>query len=606
MCGIAAAVGQDLCNAVEAMCARMYARGPDDGGVAVLNGAVLGNRRLAIIDPSPAGHQPMTDAARGSTITYNGMLYNFNELRQELESAGETFVSRCDTEVVLKAYGRYGRDCMHRLRGMFAFAIWDDRRRELFIARDRLGIKPLYYTHLEGVFACASQVKALLASGLVPPRLSSHGISSFLAFGAVREPWTAIDGVLPLPAGHRATFRDGRLEIERYWEPPVAEEQSLTREDAVHELRARLEDSVRRHLVSDVPIGVFLSGGVDSSALAALSTRADAHVRTLSVAFAGNRLSEGSRAAEFAQRIGSDHTEIDLDADSLISQLDDAFDAMDQPSFDGINTYAVSRAAHDAGLKVALSGLGGDELFDGYGYARRVRALERGRALPRPLAAAAGEALGLALPGSRGQKARDWLRQTDQATPYELLRRLFSPADVMTLTGRPSNGERWIEELPSDVYTRVAILDLTNYTKDILLRDTDAMSMGCSLEVRVPFLDDELVDWVLRLPERVKRPGSKTLLKEAMSDALGRDIIGRGKQGFLLPFALWMRGALRDEVQGTLLSPPPELAALIEQRSVERVWASFQEGRSGWQQPWSLYALGRWVTGLTSPVAAAS
>ncbi len=298
MCGIAGALAgsvEDARAAVEAMCEQLIPRGPDDHGIATSSGergsASLGSRRLAIIDPSPAGHQPMVDAERETTIVFNGMIYNFGDLRERLSAEGEPFVSDCDTEVVLRAYGRYGRDCVRHLRGMFAFAVWDERRRELFLARDRLGIKPLYYTERDGWFLFASQVKALLRTGRVPAELSAPALDTYLAFGAVSEPLTAIEGVSALPAGHTALVREGTVTVARYWEPPAEPDASLAAQDAADELCAVLEDTVRRHLVSDAPLGVFLSGGLDSSLVAALAAQASSRVRTVSVAFADRKLS---------------------------------------------------------------------------------------------------------------------------------------------------------------------------------------------------------------------------------------------------------------------------------------------------------------------------
>ncbi len=617
MCGIAGALGLDpdaARAAVDAMCAQMRPRGPDDWGIESFGRdgcpVVLGSRRLAIIDPSPAGHQPMTDSDRGTTIVFNGMIYNFRELRDRLASEGERFVSRCDTEVVLRAYGRFGPDCVRHLRGMFAFAVWDAPRRQLFLARDRLGIKPLYYWRHGCGFLFASQVKALLATGVVPPRLSPAGLQTYLAYGAVSEPLTAIEDVLALPAAHTATLADGRLELSRYWELPEAVEAATT-EDAAGVLRTLLEEVVRRHLVSDAPLGVFLSGGIDSSLLAALAARETSHLRTVSVVFDEPELSEARYIDAVLAGLRSDHVRVVLRPSELLPWLDGAFAAMDQPSFDGINTYVVSRAAAATGLKVALSGLGGDELFDGYGYVRRVRALERARRLPRAIRAPSSRIAGAALRGrSTGRKTAAWL--TDGAEPgasYELLRRLFLQAEVERLLATQPE-----DSLPRparvdcrrDLYGQVSALDLGNYTRNVLLRDTDAMSMAHSLEVRVPLLDHVLVEWALRLPERVKAGRPKALLLEAVGELLPRELHTRPKRGFVLPFARWLRAELRYEVEASLRRPPDALGALLDPDATAEVWNTYLRGDRRWHRPFALYAACKWAESLTSRAPAAN
>jgi asparagine synthase (glutamine-hydrolysing) len=607
MCGIAGATGEAAAvrAAVEAMCDDMTARGPDDSGlVAVQSRAravALGNRRLAIIDPTPAGHQPMCDEARGITLVFNGEIYNAPEMRAELETRGERFASDCDTEVVLRAFARFGRDCVRHLRGMFAFAAWSERDASLFLARDPLGIKPLYYMQAGGEIAFASQVKALLASGIARPALSPAGIATFLARGAVAEPHTAIDGVWSLPAGCVAEWRDGALSIDRYWRPETDPRIGMSFEEAARELRARLGDSVRRHLVANAPAGVFLSGGLDSSVIAALAARERAGVRTISVVFDGDPRSEARWSDAVAAHIGSDHTRVPLTGEDVRSGLSATFAAMDQPTFDGINTYAVSKAAAASGLRVALSGLGADELFDGYGYAGRMRRLEMARRLPRLLGGAAGAAARPFLNGNR-EKLTAWLRHEAGEDAHALLRALFLPAEVAALTAdRPwPNAEGSLSSTTAD---RAAIQDLTTYTRDVLLRDTDMMSMAHSLEVRVPYLDTPLVEWALRLPPAVRAAPAKRLLAEAAHDLLPSAIAEREKQGFGLPLDAWMRDHLRDEVEAELASPPEAIGALLDTEAMRATWRAFLcEGRR-WHRAWALFALCRWARSISTPAA---
>ncbi|HYM15527.1 MAG TPA: asparagine synthase (glutamine-hydrolyzing) [Dehalococcoidia bacterium] len=610
MCGIAGAAlpaSVDAERAVARMCDQMIARGPDDAGVVLLDAppvaVALGNRRLAIIDPSPAGHQPMRDE-RGNAIVFNGMIYNHRELRAQLVAEGERFASDCDTEVVLRAFGRWGTACVRRLRGMFAFVVWDASTRGLFMARDRLGIKPLYYHRHGDVLLFASQVKALLATGHIAPRLSQAGIASYLAYGAVTEPLTAIEGVRALPAGHTATLRDGHLAIEPYWSPPPVMPTSMTREKASCQLRERLQDCVAGHLAADAPLGVFLSGGIDSSVLAALAARDVRHLRTLSVVFDDPAYSEAPYMELVARHIGSDHLAITLRPDDVLAWRDDIFAAMDQPTFDGLNTYAVARAASSAGLKVALSGLGADELFDGYGLVGRVQSLERvRRLLPPPVATIASRAA--ALHNGNREKLSAWLSGRAGADAYDLLRRLFLDDEV----ARMSPAGAWRQPSPGgppgDVHARVSARDLAGYTKNVLLRDTDAMSMAHGLEVRVPFLDHTLVEWVLSLPGDLKAGGGKALLAEATRDLLPPRILTRRKQGFALPIGRWMAGALREEVEATLRRPPAILDTVFDGGAASRVWQDFARDGRRWHRPWALYALCRWAATVAVPVGSA-
>ena len=606
MCGIAGGGGfapEQLRTAVGVMCTQMQARGPDDEGVESFGeGHVcLGNRRLAIIDPSPAGHQPMVHPETGQAIAFNGMIYNFRELAAQLEAEGERFTSDCDTEVILRAYARYGPDCVHHLRGMFAFAIWDPRTREVFLARDRLGIKPLYYAEPEGRLLFSSHVRAILATGLVERRLSAAGVRSFLATGAVADPLTIADGVLSLEAGHRARWSaTGGLRVERWWAPPAHADYAGSREDAVRELRERLEEAVRCHLVSDAPLGIFLSGGVDSSLMAGLAARQTDHVRTVSVVFDDDpAFSEERYQRLVADKLGVENVAVSLTGDDLLRRADRAFGAMDQPTIDGLNTLAVSSAAAEAGLKVALSGLGADELFNGYGHVDRVRRLERARALPAPVGRVVGRGVTAVRKDSASKKMALWLGgELPRGRSYELLRSLYLPTDLGRLMRSPAaNGIPRPDALngSGDVFNEVSSLDVTNYMRNMLLRDTDAMSMSVSLEVRVPFVDNELVDWTLRLPGALKDGERKALLVDATRDVLPEEIFTRRKQGFVLPIERWLRSSLHDEVQTAVTAPHAGVAELVDTAAATGEWERFLGGDATWHRPWALYALERWA-----------
>lgn len=600
MCGVAAALAPERAAAVSAvatMCDRMTARGPDDHGIESFDHpggfAVLGSRRLAIVDPSPAGHQPMLDPERGYAVTYNGMLYNFRELRRELEAAGERFCSGCDTEVVLRAYATWGPVCVERMHGMFAFAVWDPAAAALFLARDRLGIKPLYFAEVNGGVYVSSQVKALVGAFPALRELDPAAVASFLSSGAVAEPLTPFAQICALPAGHTAVVDRTGVRTSRYWSAAeIAQQGELSSEsDPEAMLGASLREAVATHLVSDVPLGVFLSGGLDSSVLAALAAQEEVHIRTVSVVFDDRSLSEDRYSQLVARHIGSEHVRLELGAAELRDWLPDAFAAMDQPSFDGVNTYAVSRAAAASGLTVALSGLGADELFDGYGYHARLERLELLKRLPAPFGRAAAAVAGRLGARRRETKLSAWLTADyPPGSGYGLLRGLFVPAEVAALSGvSGTNGDRAAGR-------PLIVAELDHYLRNVLLRDTDCMSMANSLEVRVPYLDDAVVDWCLRLPAKLRR--DKRILARVANGLIPSEVAQRPKHGFLLPLDEWMRAEYADEMRDVLHSLPPAVAEIVDPAGVAEAWKAYNQGRSGWLRPWALYSLAKWTESL--------
>ncbi len=573
-------------------------RGPDDQGIAECGDVVLGNTRLAIIDTSPAGHQPMNDPVTGNWITYNGETYNFKALRNEMSGS---WSSNTDTEVVLRAYRNLGVNAFRKLRGMFALALWDNQTQTLVLARDPLGIKPLYYYASETQFVFASELRALLASDLIPRRLSAAGIDSYLAHGSVEAPLTIMEGIKQLLPGHVLRVRAKKhIEItdtEFVTRTPQSVEKN--RDDAVARLRHELEESVRLHLVSDVPLGVFLSGGMDSSALVALMSRVGTQQpKTFSVVFDEAKFSEAPFSRAVAKLFDTDHSEIRLSEDWLLEMLPDAIASLDQPTMDGINTYVVSSAVKSKGLTVALSGLGGDELFAGYpSFRRALRFDAMSQMSKRVLRAAAGVGQ-LAVNGSV-QRHKFWqLANTDGKAEdvYRISRQLFSIDAVRRMTGR--NGVKHARnghQGDGDVVNTISQLELTGYMTNTLLRDTDAMSMAHSLEVRVPFADTKVVDYVLSLPGEWKAPsrvGPKPLLADAIADLLPREFLNRPKMGFTLPFEKWLQGKLRHEVASVLEGS----GCGFNTKAVGEIWRNFiaNPRAVGWTRPWSLYVLARW------------
>ncbi len=636
MCGILGLKytgrGTEAMAAVERGLAAIAHRGPDDSGVKALAGShpneqlVFGHQRLSIIDLTAAGHQPMTDPETGNWIIYNGEVYNFKELRQELEGHGCQFHSNSDTEVLLLSYRIWGRDCVKRWRGMFALAIWDEQRKEIFLVRDRLGIKPLYYGEIQNPqsairnsFIFGSELRAILATGLIEPKINITGLDTFLMFGAVQDPLTIVEGVKSLPAGHTLTVKaDGAVEIQEYWD--VNSEESTTPVS----LRETLADSVRLRLISDVPLGVFLSGGIDSSAIAMLAQAESSDpVKTFTIGFKESSFDEGARASETAKALGVEHHPILLTEAGMVASYEDAIAALDQPSIDGVNTFHVSRAVKQAGMTVALSGLGGDEVFCGYEHFRslpkRERLLEKWSAAPFMLRRAVSSFL-----PRNGSDRNAKLRALVQADyglphPYFLSRTLFLPdqiagmltAEAVAQIDYGDWGKRMrtiVERSRSfDPVSRLSYFELKTYIANTLLRDTDVMSMAHSLEVRVPLLDHQLVEQVLRIPGASKFDGrnKKPLLVSSLPGALPRQVTEGAKRGFVLPYANWLQGSLRKRVEASLFDQPKSLAGVLDSKNVVAVWQSFLAGRTSWTRPWSLfvsYEVARRIFAASAPL----
>ncbi len=596
----------------------MIPRGPDDAGyseVRLREGGRLwlGSRRLAILDLSAEGHQPMRDLQTSNVLAYNGEIYNFRELRRELEKQGCLFRSQCDTEVLLLGYRVWGVDVVERLRGMFAFALWDEAHQSLLLVRDRLGIKPLYFAEPDGGLVFASELCALLASGLVPRELDTTGLDSLLRFGAVQEPATMVRGARLLPAGHWLRWTRAGSRLERYWSLPAGVTTNGTaRAEVVEEMHSTLAHAVRMRLVSDVPVGVFLSGGRDSSVVATLAAEAGP-VKTFNVTFAEREFAEGAQARRVAEQIGAEHHELTLSQADLLADLPHALQAMDQPTADGVNTYFVSRATKQAGVTVALSGLGGDELFAGYRSFRMVPRMEQAaRILPRwARSLAAGVADSSFFPSRRAAagKLAAWLRGEDGFHhPFYVSRLLLTPGEVARLLqpeqvlnvdfslygGEVAECDRLLAT--HDAVNQVSCLELGVYLRNTLLRDTDCMSMAHSLEVRVPLIDHLLAEQVLRMPGawKLNGHGPKPLLLAALRRPLPEEVLRQPKRGFEFPWTHWLRGELRRELEHSLVEPCPALAPVLDWPRVRAYWENFLEGRGHWSRPWLFYVLQKW------------
>lgn len=639
MCGICGVWGKASPESANAMVSALHHRGPDDDGLYQDQTVALGMARLAIIDLSSAGHQPMSNPEKTIWIVYNGELYNFQSERNLLETQGYAFTSQSDTEVVMRLYERYGDDFLKRLRGMFALAIYDKRqgpgRERLLLARDQVGIKPLLYARVGDRFVFASELKALLASGMVQPQIDPVALRYLLTYGSIYQPRTMLKDVKMLLPAHRLIIEGGRQRIERYWSFGLDRYPDLRHQpydELVMQVGNALEESVRLHMVSDVPVGAFLSGGVDSSFIVGLMTRiAGSRVKTFSVGFEaeGHNLDETDEAGQAARFFGADHTRVVVRGTDLRERLSHVICGLDQPSVDGVNSYFVSMVARQA-VTVAMSGTGGDELFAGYPWfiqmalyeeqmQKNAQTLRTGRR-DRPSKQSVFHRL---LSGV-------WRDQTGKAhnngflAHYANTFSIFGPLGTVQLTSPELHMAMGVnqlseydlelnDELPAGMAVeRVSALCLRGYTQNQLLRDIDAMSMAHSLEVRVPFLDVPMIDLSLSIPASAKLgnvstitnsyavtyrdSGSKKILVDAgrRMGILPENIDLQPKRGFTFPMDFWLRDSLREVMDDTLSEQATRARGLLQPQEVERVKQDFLEEKLHWTQPWLLMVLELW------------
>ena len=627
MCGIAGIfdnnskkTSESLSKGLQMMLDAIKHRGPDDRGekkIGPKNGIniYLGHQRLSIIDPSQGGHQPMSNNDSTLWISTNSEIYNYRELKDDLEHE-YNFRSKSDTEVLLRSYEVWGLDCLKKIRGMFAFAIWDNTNNKLILARDRIGIKPLYYFSKNNIFIFSSELRAILASKIDKPGINPTGIFQYLSYGRVGSIDSILDSIIELPPGHFLVADKNGIKVQKYWDPFNENKLEQSPTKIVQRIGSCLDEVARQHLVSDVPIGAFLSGGIDSSAVVSMLTaNTSAPIRTISVTFQDKDYDESKYSSLFANHLGTNHHELLLSERDLIENLSPALASMDQPTVDGINTYMVSQAAKNMGLKVALSGLGGDELFAGYNSFSLVPRLNKIKKILNSLPTGLRKQLSnlasrLMPPSDKSAKLNHLIKgQYNGAHVYFLFRSLFCEQELGSLFSDPlilkkeitKNLNRTQELIDShsglSPVDLISYLEMTHYMSTTLLRDTDMMSMAHGLEIRVPLLDHKLVELMFSIPSnmKIKQGIPKPLLVNSLTRKLPEFIVRRKKMGFTLPFEVWMRGEMRPEIESVLLSRSEKLPDFISQDGVKKIWSNFLDKRCSWSRPWSLYVLKKWI-----------
>lgn len=604
MCGIAVIAGDsrhtNLESQAQIISDRLAHRGPDDSGIEIRRSpnnqtAALIHRRLAIIDLSSRAHQPMSTPDKRFWIVYSGEIYNFRELRSQLHIP---LTSESDTEVILHLYAKEGQDCLQKLRGMFAFCIWDDLKGELFFARDRFGIKPLYYANQPGVLLIASELKALLSSDLINSQHNEEADSIFLRRGSIAPPQTFYRNIQALEPGHFAKFDSKQLKVQSYWKLSEAFQSASTKQVNPIEIRDSLVESVRAHMVSDVPVAVFLSGGLDSTAIvSAIRQFYSGHLKTISIVFPGTEWDESSLAKDAARHYSTDHTEIEISQQDFEKNLDDIFLAMDQPTVDGVNTYFVAKAAKQAGVKVALSGVGGDELFGGYKSFVDIPRLIRSLHLTQNIRGISQHAARFAerLPVTWGAKFAELLKDQslNMNSIWQTRRALFTEAQIKSLI--PGCKQAEFADLPdtlNDPFRSISYLEMQHFMIPQLLRDSDVFTMHHGLELRTPFVDHFFLSAVLQAGKWETNDAStyKIALFKQMGDFVPAQHLRKGKKGFTLPFSKW----LKEIIQNKKDSPISEFLSCAEyQPYVQR----FLKNKLHWSRLWALYVLERFRNG---------
>jgi asparagine synthase (glutamine-hydrolysing) len=623
MCGITGIVGLQINNAlyhssIKKMNDAIAHRGPNSDGFWNDEHCFLGHRRLSIIDLSEAGNQPFLSQDGRYVLIYNGELYNYKELKLELQRAQHgskdlpyIFKTNTDTEVILASYLRWGIDCLQRFNGMFAFSIWDKVEQKLVISRDRLGIKPLYYQYKNNVLLFASEIRALIDSGLIDKKINLKSVAEYIQYTTVHAPNTILQDVLMLMPGHYIEFniQPSTFNISQYWNINnfTKTKEDLSYKETCIKVNELLTASVERRLVADVPFGAFLSGGIDSSAIVGLMSKVSSEkVQTFNVSFDEGEFSEAKYARQIATKFNTKHHEIKLTPNDFLNQLPEALAAMDHPSGDGLNSYIVSKATKSAGITMALSGLGGDELFAGYDIFKQYYELEKkGWLNIVPAKSFIGKLFAAKKKSVQGDKTAEILAldTINGFNAYPINRKLFNQKDYSSLLKENYNADIFIKNVikksetdKKHILSRVSLFEIQTYMQNVLLRDADQMSMAVALEVRVPFLDYKLVEFALSVKDEYKYPHTpKKLLVDSLGDLLPDDITNRPKMGFVLPWKDWLKGDLKSFCEENITQFSKR--SFVNQEAVLLIWNRFlnNDPKITWSRVWHLVVLNNWI-----------
>ena len=583
-------------------------RGPDAEGFYDDPCIALGHRRLSILDLSGAANQPFIDTSGNYVMVFNGEIYNYLELKQRLSDY--PFTTSSDTEVLMAAFCKWGIDCVKELEGMFAFALWDKRNETLWLARDRMGVKPLYFFRNENAFAFSSEKRSLLASSLINPKIDQQSLFEFLSLQSTGYPNAIISNVHQLQAGCCMKLTESASDTIRYWS--LTDNKTTIESDPAtirKTLFDKMNEAVAKRMMSDVPMGAFLSGGIDSSAVVALmSLNSREKINTFNLSFTEKEYDESGYAETIANRFGTNHVKHLLRPEDFLDKVVAGLDAMDSPSADGINTFVLSAAIRSAGLKVALTGIGGDELFAGYpGFMRyyKLNNASTGYQLSYPLRKMASLLLQYS-PSNKNKRLAEMLAITDTSISnvYPIIRKIFSPDLIRQLVNTNvqqiglekmlKDELRKIEKF--DLFSQYSIAEYMGYTQHTLLKDADQMSMAVGLEIREPFFDHQLVEYVLSIPDHIKYPHyPKQLMVEALAPLLPNEVVHRKKQGFVLPWEKWMRA----ELQSFCASQINRLSQreFIRGDALLKYWDRFlkHDPSVRWMELWQFVVLGYWL-----------
>ena len=618
MCGINGIYNhkslKDVENKVKLMNSLTKHRGPDYSNIYLDSSVCIGHNRLSIIDLDSKSNQPFISADENLVLSYNGEIYNFLELKEELSKSYD-FKTKSDTEVIIAAYSLWGIEMVYKFNGMFSFALWDKSKEELFLCRDRFGIKPLYYIEVNQSIIFSSSIKALKSFSHEELKIKEDDLLDFLQYGTVHQPNTILDKVKSVPRGSFLMAGNQETKIFEYWNLFESNNSNKITSEPLKTVNKLLLESVEKRLISDVPYGIFLSGGIDSSILVAAASKVSTQkVNTFSIVFKEKGFDERKFSRQIASKYKTNHLELELNPEEILQQIEEPFKFMDHPSVDGINTFFISKQVHNQGFKMALSGAGSDELFAGYPVFKEVFELENKKWLysfPPQLRNIFGKLLQLRNKSLKSHKIAEILNLKLLELPYfyPIFRKIFANntiyklCDIKNISTENYPFNWAFNNLDTNniganysLISKISALEIETYLQNVLLRDADQMGMANSLEIRVPFLDHNLVEYVLSLPNELKYPiYPKKLLIDSTKGWIPDEIIHRKKMGFVLPWEKWMRNELSSFCEESLLNL--EDFSIFNMSQVNLLWKDFVKGNPyiNWLQIWSLVVLGKWT-----------